>query len=366
MACTDRKPLLAEAAHSSQYQARQAEPLDYRSPYKRDADRILHSKAYARYLDKTQVVYLVHHDHLTRRGLHVQLVSSFARGLAEILPLNTDLVEAISLGHDVGHPPFGHEGEGYLSELTEEHGLGAFAHSAQSCRLFSVIEPLNLGLAVYDGFLTHDGGLRTTWMKPVVGKDWNQHELEMKEKSRLSDTNSAPMTLEGCLVKLCDTVSYVARDIEDAIKIGLTKREHIPQTVLGVTNEEILRQFAMDLIQRSRGGGGIGISDEVSEALRTLRRFNYETFYFHPRLKVESHKVKLSYRILFEYLLKDHQFAGKQSYLWREFAYNKPQDYIEGTSSAQLVTDFIAGMTDGFFVRTLQRLIVPEKIDLSC
>src|ERR1700689_4493250 len=107
---------------------------DHRMPYKRDVDRILHSKAYSRYVDKTQVVYLVDNDHITHRSLHVQLVSSFARGIAEILRLNLDLVEAISLGHDVGHPPFGHEGEGYLSALSEEFGNGSFAHPSQSCR----------------------------------------------------------------------------------------------------------------------------------------------------------------------------------------------------------------------------------------
>ena len=128
-------------------------------PYKRDVDRIVHSKAYARYVDKTQVAYLVENDHITHRSLHVQLVSNFARGIAEILRLNLDLVEAIALGHDVGHPPFGHEGEGYLSSLSKEYGNGPFAHPWQSCRLLTDIEPLNLGLAVYDGFLCHDGGM---------------------------------------------------------------------------------------------------------------------------------------------------------------------------------------------------------------
>src|SRR5690606_10061613 len=109
-------------------------------------------KAYTRYADKTQVVYLVDNDHVTYRGLHVQLVSQFARGIAEILRLNVNLVEAISLGHDVGHPPFGHEGEGYLSNIAQDTIGRPFVHPWQSCRLFSLIEPLNLGLAVYDGF----------------------------------------------------------------------------------------------------------------------------------------------------------------------------------------------------------------------
>lgn len=337
---------------------------DYRSPYRRNVDQILQSKAYARYLDKTQVVYLVHHDHLTRRGLHVQLVSSFARGIAAKLGLDLDLVEAISLGHDVGHPPFGHEGEGYLSELSQEYGLPPFTHSAQSCRLLSIIEPLNLGLAVYDGFLCHDGGLKDTRLIPCLSKDWAQHEAEKKLKIADPDLSLSPMTLEGCLVKLCDTASYVARDLEDAMRIGLTVRENIPQTTLGVTNEEILRNFGENLMAESSGHGGIAISPEVASALKQLRSFNYETFYFHPRLKVESNKIKLSYRILFEYLLKDYQQNGHESYLWQNFASNKQESYLKQCVPAQLAVDFIAGMTDGYFVRTLQRLFVPEQIHL--
>src|ERR1700733_12959948 len=128
-----------KASFSKDHSRREGAELDHRLPYKRDVDRIIHSKAYARYVDKTQVVYLVENDHITHRSLHVQLVSNFARGIAEILRLNIDLVEAISLGHDVGHPPFGHEGEGYLSRLSQEYDNGAFTHPWQSCRLFSDI-----------------------------------------------------------------------------------------------------------------------------------------------------------------------------------------------------------------------------------
>src|ERR1700722_2444663 len=133
-----------KAAFSKQHQRYFGPEEDHRLPYKRDVDRIVHSKAYARYTDKTQVAYLVENDHITHRSLHVQLVSNFARGIAEILRLNLDLVEAIALGHDVGHPPFGHEGEGYLSKLSEEFLDLPFAHPWQSCRLFTEIESLNL------------------------------------------------------------------------------------------------------------------------------------------------------------------------------------------------------------------------------
>src|SRR3984893_9346331 len=178
----ERETLHPKAALSENHSRYFGPENDHRLPYKRDVDRILHSKAYSRYVDKTQVVYLVENDHITHRSLHVQLVSSFARGIAEILRLNLDLVEAISLGHDVGHPPFGHEGEEYLSKLSLEYAGTIFAHPWQSCRLLSVIEPLNLGLAVYDGFLCHDGGIGTTRLTPHYGKTWQEHFDELEKK----------------------------------------------------------------------------------------------------------------------------------------------------------------------------------------
>lgn len=338
---------------------------DHRLPYKRDVDRIIHSKAYSRYVDKTQVVYLVENDHITHRSLHVQLVSSFARGIAEILRLNLDLVEAIALGHDVGHPPFGHEGEEYLSELSVEYGNGVFAHPWQSCRLFTNIEPLNLGLAVYDGFLCHDGGMCGTKLVPRYGKTWQDHFLDKEQKLNDPNHNILPATLEGCLVKLCDTMSYIGRDIEDAISIGILSRDKVPKTILGTTNREILKNLASDVIQQSYDQDYISISKESYEALLVLRKFNFDNIYVHPRLKVESKKVKRSYRILFETLLDDLQINHENSYIWKNFLSNKSEKYREMASTVQHVVDYISGMTDSFFVRTLEKIIVPRRIELS-
>lgn len=225
--------LFSKAAFSKDHSRLKGPEDDHRMPYKRDVDRILHSNAYARYVDKTQVVYLVDNDHITHRSLHVQLVSSFARGIAEILRLNSDLVEAIALGHDVGHPPFGHEGEGYLSVLSIEYGCGPFSHPLQSCRLLTELEPLNLGLAVYDGFLCHDGGMSEPILAPRFGKTWEDHLKERRAKQAEAEKNIMPGTLEGCLVKLCDTMSYLGRDIEDAISLDILKREEVPKTFFG-------------------------------------------------------------------------------------------------------------------------------------
>lgn len=357
--------LNSKAAFSRDHSRYHGNEDDHRLPYKRDVDRIIHSKAYARYADKTQVVYLVENDHITHRSLHVQLVSSFARGIAEILRLNLDLIEAIALGHDVGHPPFGHEGEGYLSDLSQEYGCGVFAHPWQSCRLLSEIEPLNLGLAVFDGFLCHDGGMCGTIFKPRYGKTWEDHFRDKEQKLANPDDNIWPGTLEGCLVKLCDTMSYLGRDIEDAISLGILDRGQVPDTILGNTNREILSVLASDVIANSYDKEYIAISDRIYEALKTIRLFNFKHIYVHPKLKVESAKIKRSYRILFETLLKDLEANGDKSYIWQNYLQNKAEGYLSRTLPKRMVIDYISGMTDNYFVRTMQKLVMPSLIELA-
>jgi dGTPase len=360
----EEQTLSPEASFSKDHSRYYGQEQDYRLPYKRDVDRIVHSKAYARYADKTQVVYLVDNDHITHRGLHVQLVSNFARGIAEILHLNLDLVEAISLGHDVGHPPFGHEGEHYLSTQSKKHGGTAFAHPLQSCRLFMEIEPLNLGFSVYDGFLCHDGGMKDRHFTPLHNKTWDDHFAEQQIKRENPNVNLQPATLEGCLVKICDTMSYIGKDIEDAISLDILAREDIPETILGSTNRQILKVLATDIITNSYGKNYIEISEDIYEAMKTLRTFNFRNIYTHPKLKVESSKIKNSYRILFETILEDYQKNKENSYIWQSFLFNKSDHYCESTDKVQHVVDYIAGMTDTHFVKTLQKLVVPTTIPM--
>lgn len=352
-----------KAALSKDHQRLGGVDDDHRLPYKRDVDRIVHSKAYSRYVDKTQVVYLVDNDHITHRSLHVQLVSQFSRGIAEILRLNGNLVEAIALGHDVGHPPFGHEGEGYLSKISQQYTGKPFAHPWQSCRLFTSIEPLNLGLAVYDGFLCHDGGMREVVLKPRFDKTWEDHYRDLDEKMKDVDKTIIPMTLEGCLVKLCDTMSYVGRDIEDAIQLGIIRREDVPKTYLGDTNRIILSHLAADVIQHSYGQDYIAMSEKAHKALHVLRDFNFHNIYLHPKLKVESKKIERAYSILFDHLLEDLESRGPDSHVWKHFVVNKSDAYKKETSNAVMVIDYISGMTDNYFVKALERLLVPMRIE---
>lgn len=357
--------LLKEAAFSIKHSRKNHEPVDHRLPYKRDVDRIVHSKAYRRYVDKTQVVYLVDNDHLTHRSLHVQLVSNFAKGIAEALKLNIDLVEAISLGHDVGHPPFGHEGEDYLSEIAEKAGLNNFQHPIQSCRLFSEIEPLNLGLNVYDGFLCHDGAMEGEVIVPRFNKTWEDHYKDIEEKKKNTSKGITPATLEGALVKLCDTISYVGRDFEDAISINIIERKDLPDTPAGKTNREWLTFFARDIILNSYEKPYIALSKDAFQILKLVRRFNFEKIYVHPKLKKESAKIKESYSLLYNRLFSDYKANQENSHLNKKFLHSKTDAYKERACDEEKVIDYISGMTDNYFVKTLESLFIPKRIDLN-
>lgn len=360
----EKKTFHPGAALSKDHLRLMPEPFDHRLPYRRDVDRIIHSKAYKRYVDKTQVVYLMENDHLTHRSLHVQLVSHFAKGIAEMLQLNQDLVEAISLGHDVGHPPFGHEGEEYLSRLAEENGLKNFQHPIQSCRLFSLIEPLNLGLNVLDGFLSHDGAMEGGVIEPMFNKTWDDHFQDIEEKRKAPNKSVTPATLEGALVKICDTISYVGRDFEDAISIRLIKREDLPATEAGKTNKEWLTFFARDIIQESHSKKIIAMSKKAFDILKAVRKFNFEKIYKHPQLKTESIKIQNTYKILFNFLLDDLKGKGDASYIHTHFLHNKSPGYLEKSSDVEKVIDYISGMTDNYFIRTFQNIIMPKRIEI--
>ena len=332
------------------------------TPYASDVNKILNAKAFARYIDKTQVAYLIQNDHISQRSLHVQLVSRLARELGRELGLDLDLIEAISLGHDMGHPPFGHEGEMLLSELSIEFGAGPFSHPFQSCRLVEWIEPLHLHLEVRDGFLCHDGGMETPVYRPKIGKTEQEHQNELKEKQQDPEIKLWPMSVEGCLVKLCDTVAYLVRDVEDAKIMKLI--DEVPESILGTGWSEMLSNFKKDLLKQSRGQKEIVLSEGCFEALLNLRRFNFEKIYFHPKLKVETDRIKRAYRTLFTSLLLDQQERKEQSYIWKEFLMGKPHAYLNSTCDVQRVVDYMAGMTDRYFLLTLNSLITPATIRL--
>jgi dGTPase len=339
----------------------------HRQSFSVDGDRILHSLAYSRYIDKTQVFYLLKNDHVTHRGLHVQLVSKIARTIGRLLRLNEDLIEAISLGHDIGHTPFGHDGERFLSGLCQSHGIGRFLHSVQSVRFLETIERKgkgwNLTLQVLDGIFCHDGEVHNQVLKPDSGKDFERFEAQMQKKEEDPSHDCWPMTMEGCVVRMADTISYIGRDIEDAIRLGLIARGDIPEPcikTLGNTNGTIVYRLVEDLVSNSLEKPHVELSPEVGEALKALKDFNHDHIYRNPLVKQQTHKVKLMFELLFDQYLRDLAEGNGASDLFREFLDGMADAYRERTPHVVIVRDFIAGMTDDYFLNQCHKRLIPQ------
>jgi dGTPase len=329
----------------------------YRQAFSVDVDRILHSRAYARYIDKTQVFYLIRNDHITHRVLHVQLVSKIGRSIGRFLGLNEDLIEAIALGHDIGHTPFGHDGERFLSLLCQEHGIGSFHHNVQSVHFLDCVERKgkgwNLCLQTLDGILCHDGEVHTPALAPRREKTFSDLQAEMAAKIQHPGTELVPMTLEGCVVRMVDTVAYIGRDIEDAIRLGLIRRSELPAAsvaVLGETNGTIVFKLSSDIIRTSHETGFVAFSPEVSEALRRLKQFNLERIYLNPRMKPHTALIREFFQRLFERFREDLEKQRTESVIFKGFLNGMSADYLERHRPAEVVRDFIAGMTDRYFL----------------
>jgi dGTPase len=339
----------------------------HRQSFSVDADRILHSLAYSRYIDKTQVFYLIKNDHITHRVLHVQLVSKIARTVGRLLRLNEDLIEAIALGHDIGHTPFGHDGEKILSSLCESHGIGQFFHNIQSVRFLQEIERKgkgwNLTLQVLDGIFCHDGELHSQALEPQKDKNFETLYDEMNQKKENLSMDIWPMTLEGCVVRMADTISYIGRDIEDAIRLGLINRKDIPndcKQVLGDTNGTIVYNLVEDLITNSLEKPYVSFSAEVGETLRKLKVFNEEHIYKNYKVKEQTSKIRLMFELLFEKYFQDLETGNEESDIYRKFLDGISLEYRERTPLAGIVRDFIAGMTDDYFLNQCHKNLIPQ------
>lgn len=344
---------------------------DYRQGFAVDVDRILHSMAYTRYIDKTQVFYLVRNDHITHRMLHVQLVSRVARTIGRFLGLNEDLIEAVAIGHDIGHPPFGHDGERILSEICMAMNIGQFHHNVQSVQFLEKVERKgrgwNLCLQTLDGILCHDGEIHNLRVAPDCGKTFADHDTEINRKKFGGDIRLVPMTLEGCVVRFSDTVSYIGRDIEDAIRLGLVRRSDLPEksvACLGDTNGQIVYSLVTDIIANSYGNPYVSFSPEVSEALKVLKRFNYERIYMNPIIKKERHCIADLYRELFSRFAEDILHDRQSSPVFKNFIDGMSEVYMAAHLPEEIVRDFIAGMTDQYFLRQFPEAARPRPVIL--
>lgn len=308
------------AAHSRESRGRERpeEECDIRTVYQRDRDRILHCKAFRRLKDKTQVFLAPHGDHYRNRLTHTLEVSQTARTVAKALRLNEDLVEAIALGHT----PFGHAGERALDKLNP---MG-FAHYKQSVRVAQVLEKkgrgLNLTWEVIDGILNHR-------------------------------TSGRPATLEGQVVRLCDKISYIHHDMDDAHRAGLISEDDIPITIrmlLGYTIRERLNTLIHNIVENSQGKDTIQMSEEVYQAMMDLRKIMFQNVYLNPKAKKEEAKAIDMLSKLYEYYMEHPQKMSKE--------------YVNliatGTSLNQAVCDYLSGMTDQYSMQKFQEIFIPK------
>ncbi len=299
------------------------EECDIRTVFQRDRDRILHCKSFRRLKDKTQVFLLPQGDHYRNRMTHTLEVSQIARTIANALRLNVDLVEAIALGHDIGHTPFGHAGERALNSLQP----GGFAHYVQSVRVVEVLEKggegLNLTREVRDGILNHR-------------------------------TSGHPSTLEGQVVRYADKMAYIHHDMDDAQRAGLISEDVIPVTMrmlLGYTSRERLNTFVHDIIENSMGKDSIRMSPEIEEALMALRRLMFKNVYENPAAKKEEKKVEAMLAELY------HHYMEHPEQLSREYMRIAAG---RGEPLSRAVCDYLSGMTDQYSIEKFREIFVPE------
>ena len=330
---------------------------DIRPIFFRDIDRIIHSLGYTRYIDKTQVFSFTKNDHITHRVLHVQLVSKIARTIGRSLGLNEDLIEAIALGHDIGHSPFGHKGEKYLNNICIKENIGYFCHNAQSVRVLKSLEKLNISVQTLDGILAHNGEILIN--KYIHNPMKKQEEFERDLYNALYEDDYSkkiiPMTLEASVVRLSDVIAYIGRDIEDSIKVGIIKREDIPESItniLGDNNSKIVDTLIKDIIANSFDKPYLTFSEEVFNGLMELKDWNYK--YIYASKEANKHQdiiEKLFYQLYYCYLDKVEKFKDSEKELSE--SERNLYDFVNQNKDInikRLIIDYIAGQTDKYFL----------------
>jgi len=337
----------------------------FRGPYSRDRDHILYSGSFRRYIGKTQVIYFAasFDEQLSNRSIHTLQVSQIARTIGKALKLNLELIEAIALGHDLGHAPFGHDGEEILQEICQQRKIDLFFHNIHSLRIIDRLadscKGMNLTFQVRDGILSHDGEINEKYLKP----DRDKTEIDLldycQKKSQGKNVHIVPATLEGCVVRMSDAISYVGQDFEDAIRIGILKRGELPEGIkkeLGESNTAIINSLVIDVIINSRNRDEILYSSNIAERVFELKKFNAERIYKSPRLKAKKTKLRAFFKYLFDKFLSDLNRGEKNSLIFKEWIFNrgknKGTNYVNSNLLEQVVVDYIASMTDRYFYNT--------------
>ncbi len=334
----------------------------HRPAFVRDVEKIIHCPYYNRYTDKTQVFSFYKNDDISRRALHVQIVSRIARNIGALLGLDLDLIEAIALGHDIGHTPFGHAGEDILSAIYNSHTGRFFNHNVHSVRVLDRIFNYNISLQTLDGILCHNGELELKEYKPSKLKDFDDFDKIFEDcyKEKNASAHLIPSTMEGCVVRICDIIAYIGKDRQDAKKTRIIETEDIFETgVIGNFNAAMINNLIVNIVENSYGKNYIKMDDDYFEALTKAKRDNYEYIYKSDEVGKKLAKIiNPMFEKMYEKLLCDIKAMDKNSVIYKhhiEFLnhlnrFNKGYNYLEATELNQIVTDFIASMTDDYFI----------------
>ncbi|MEG1506344.1 MAG: HD domain-containing protein [Bacilli bacterium] len=328
---------------------------DYRTPFFRDIDKIIYSLAFSRYKDKTQVFTYSVNDHLSKRSMHVIYVSKIARTIGRALNLNEDLIEAASLGHDLGHTPFGHAGEKIINEISLKNNEGYFNHNVESVRLLRFIENYgkgeNITFQVLDAIMCHNGELVSNIYKPhkkTLDEFINEYNETFNDNTVIK--KMIPSTLEGCVVRISDIISYIGRDIDDAIRMNLIEYSDVPKDiveVLGSNNKDIVNTIVSDIIKNSIDKNYIKLSDNIFIAINKLLKFNYEFIYTRAISNDGLNEIKTMINTLFDTFMEDLISGNMESDINKSYLKNMSDEYKKN-SNARIVIDYIAGMTDDY------------------
>ncbi|HAG14227.1 MAG TPA: phosphohydrolase [Ruminococcus sp.] len=353
------------------------EPKIYRQPFSKDADKILNSAFYNRYADKTQVFSFFRNDDLSRRALHVQLVSRIARNIGSVLGLNADLIEAIAIGHDMGHTPFGHAGEHALHQLYHAETGRCFRHNLHSVRVLDTIIPYNISLQTLDGIVCHNGELPMAEYYPQPMTSFADFDARMQAciLDEDGDKKLVPGTLEGCLVRICDMLAYLGKDRQDAVRAHLIPDENIfSQTIVGKTNAEMINNLEVNLIANSYGKPYLKFDAAHFSAMKQLKQENYERIYLREAVQKQVREsVVPMMEQMYRQIYADAVSRSKTSCLYQHHIaavlekqrwYPTEHSYAD-SDPHDLTMDFIAAMTDDYFVDYYNYLFPHSKYRIS-
>lgn len=342
-----------------------------RSQFSVDVDKIIHSQFYNRGSDKTQVFSFYKNDDITRRTSHVQLVSRIARRIGAALRLNLDLIEAIAIGHDIGHTPFGHKGEKYLSELYHADTGRYFNHNVHSVRALQRISGCNLTLQTLDGILCHCG--------EKVNEKYEPHDmLDFEEFNRILDAcyidqstigKLRPCTLEGCVVRISDMIAYLGKDRQDAIRLGI--QNDFQSTSIGKSNSELLQNVVDDIIANSIGRPYLSLSADVYDEMVTWQRENNEKIYQRPEMTEQYENiVRPMMKKMYDLFLNDLYKENTASLIYKGYLnlyvgtfYKRDNGDLSEKRYSDIVVDFIASMTDDYFLEAFHYLFEADELN---